>query len=162
MLISEGLALPVNLIFEVRDIMRGNLELPLQLDDFVLGLDAVLRVKVALCPHRFIQILLVFHLSLVLHVLFLQLGNQILLQLDLLHHLHQISIGLISVARVRVPLLLHLRDQPHQLRTRSRLQVELLLQRGDIVLLPGQFVLIFAVGVFNLGQILLHHISLPN
>jgi len=97
MLIGESLVLTVNLVLEVGDVMRGNLELALEFNYFVLCLNAVLGIQVSLCSNCFVQVLLLFHLSLILHILFLKLSNQILFQLYLFDHLHQICIRLVSV-----------------------------------------------------------------
>lgn len=113
-------------------------------------LNAILRVQVPLSSHGLVQILLLLHLGFVFHVLLLKLGDEILLQFDLLYHLHQIGICLVGVLRIGVPLLLDLRDEAHQLGTGGRLQVELLLECGDVVLLAGELILVLVVGVFDL------------
>lgn len=158
-LVGEGLVFAVDLVLEVGDVVGGNLELPLELDDFVLSFNAVFRIQVPLCSHSLIKILLLLHFGLILHVLFLELGDEIFLQFYLFNHLHEIGVCLVSVLRVGVPLLLNLRDKAHQLGACGRLQVELLLQRRDVVLLARQFVLVLVVGVLDLGQILLHHVA---
>ena len=162
MLIGQGLILPIDLILQVRDVMRCDLELPLKLDHFILSLNTVLRVQVAFRSDCFIQILLLLHLGLILHVLLLQFGDEVLFELDFFDHLHQVGVGFVGVLRVAVPFLLNLRNKPHQLRTSSRLQVKLLLQRADEVLLPAQFILVLRIRVLNLGQVLLHHVTLTD
>lgn len=77
--------------------MRSNLELSFKLNDFILCLNAVLGVQVALCSDRLVQILLLLHLGLIFHVLFLQLSDEVLLQLDFFNHLHQVSVSFVGI-----------------------------------------------------------------
>ena len=107
-LVGQGLVLPVDFVLQVGDVVRCDLELAFELDDLVLCLDAVLGVQVTFGSDSLVQVLLLLHLGLVLHVLFLQLGDEVLLKLDFLDHLHQVSVSFVSILRVAVPLLLDL------------------------------------------------------
>jgi len=108
MLVGQGLVLSVDFILEVGNVMRSDLEFTLQFDDFILGFDAVLGVQVTLSTDSFVKVLLLLHLLFVLHVLLLKLSDQVFLQFDLFDHLHQVSVGLVSVLTVSVSLLLDL------------------------------------------------------
>ena len=77
--------------------MGGNLELPFEFDDFVLSFDAILGVKIAFSADSLIKVLLLLHLRFVLHVLFLKLCDEVLLEFDFFDHLHQVSVRLIGI-----------------------------------------------------------------
>ena len=113
MLISQSLVLSVDLVLQVRDVVRSNFELTLELNDFILSLDAVLRVQVTLSTDCFVKVLLLLHLLFVLHVLLLKLSNQVLLELDLFDHLHEVGVGFVGILRVGVSLLLNLGYETH-------------------------------------------------
>jgi len=115
MLVGQGLVLSVDFILEVGNVVRSDLEFTLQFDDFILGFDAVLGVQVTLSTDSFVKVLLLLHLLFVLHVLLLKLSDQVFLQFDLFDHLHQVSVGLVSVLTVSVSLLLDLRNEAHEL-----------------------------------------------
>ena len=53
-------------------------------------------------------------------------------------------------------------DEAHQFGARGCLEVEFLLESRDVVLLSAQLILVLVIGVFDLGQVLLHHVPLPD
>ena len=55
-----------------------------------------------------------------------------------------------------------MRDESHQFSAGGGFEVEFLLQGGDVVLLTAEFVLVLVVDVFDLGEVLLHHVALAN
>lgn len=162
MLVGQGLVLSVDFILEVGNVMRSDLEFTLQFDDFILGFDAVLGVQVTLSTDSFVKVLLLLHLLFVLHVLLLKLSDQVFLQFDLFDHLHQVSVGLVSVLTVSVSLLLDLGNEAHELSACNGLQVELLLEGRDVSLLSVQLVLVLGVSLVDLTQVLFHHVTLTD
>jgi hypothetical protein len=162
MLVSQSLVLSVDFILEVGNVMRSDLEFTLEFNDFILGLNAVLGVQVTLSTDSFVQVLLLLHLGFVLHVLLLEFGDEVLLEFDLFNHLHQVSVGLVGVLTVGVSLLLNLGDQAHEFSASDGLQVQLLSQSGDEGLLLVQVILVLGVGLLNLAQVLLHHVTLTD
>ena len=77
--------------------MGGNLELPFEFDDFVLSFDAILGVEIAFSADSLIEVLLLLHLRFVLHVLFFEFCDEVLLEFDFFDHLHQISVSFIGI-----------------------------------------------------------------
>jgi hypothetical protein len=71
MLVGQSLILSLDLILQLSDLMRSNLELSLELSDLVLRLNQVLAVEVTVTTHGLIQVLLLFKLSFELDVLLL-------------------------------------------------------------------------------------------
>jgi len=88
MLVSQGLVLSVDFILKVGDVVRSNFELTLELNDFILGFNAILGVQVTLSTDSFVKILLLFHFGFVFHVFFLKLSDKVLLKFNLFNHLH--------------------------------------------------------------------------
>jgi len=162
MLVGQGLVLPVDFILEVRNVMRSNLEFTLQFDDLILGFNAILGVQVTLGTDSFVKVLLLLHLGFVLHVLFLELSDQVFLKLDLFDHLHQVGVGLVGVLTVGVSLLLDLRDKTHELSASDGFEIELLLEGRNVGLLSVELFLVLGVGLFYLTQVLLHHVTLTD
>jgi len=162
MFVGQGLVLPVDLILQVGNVVRSDLEFTLELNDFILGFDAILGVQVTLSTDSFIEVLLLLHLLFVLHVLLLEFGDKVFLQFDLLDHLHQVGVGLVSVLTVGVSLLLDLGNEAHKLSASDGLEVELLLEGRDVSLFSVELVLVLGVGLVDLAQVLLHHITLTD
>lgn len=105
-LLSECLILRFDLILELSDLMRGDLEFALEFSHFILRLNEVLGVEVSVGAHGLVETLLLFELAFELDVLLLEFGYKVLLEFDLFDHLHEISVGLGSLVGELVPLLL--------------------------------------------------------
>ena len=93
-LLSESLILRFDLILELSDLMRGDLEFALEFGYFILRLNEVLGVEVTVGAHSLVETLLLFELAFELDVLLLEFGYKVLLEFDLFDHLHEISVGL--------------------------------------------------------------------
>ena len=92
MFIRKSNILGVDFFLELDDLMGSDLELSFQFSNFILALDQVLGVEVSVRSDSFIEVLLLFELSLELQVLLLEFGDHVFLQLNFFHHLHQVSI----------------------------------------------------------------------
>jgi hypothetical protein len=68
----------------LRDLLSHTSELHLQLYNFFLSLNAVLRVKVSVRADSLIKVLLLLQSSLSLDIFLLKLGDEIVLELHLL------------------------------------------------------------------------------
>jgi len=127
MLLGQSLVLSLNLILELGDLMRSDLELSLQLCNFVLSFDQVLRVKVSVTSYSLIQVLLLLQLAFKLDVLLLELTDEVLLELDLFNHLHEVCISFRSLMRETISIFLELIDLSKQLSNVFLLHSSLLL-----------------------------------
>lgn len=109
------------------DLVVHDAQALLHLRDFVLRLDQVLRVHVFLGPHVFVVLLLLLELRLDFVLLFAVLGDNVVLELELLVQLLQVLVPAVDFLDHAVLLFLQLR-QARVLRfqaRRQRLQVPL-------------------------------------
>ena len=114
MLSGQSLVLGVDFFLELTNLILGNSELFAELNDLIVGKNQVLTVEVTIRAHNFVQVLLLLELSLELDVLFLQLADQVALQLNLLDHLHQVGVGLVGSLRLLLLLTLDLANRLDQ------------------------------------------------
>jgi len=92
-LTTQGLIFGGDLVLKLGDLMRGDTELSSHICDLILSFNEIFRVEISVGSDSFIQVLLLFKLSLEFNVLFLELTDEVLLQLDFFNHLHQVSVG---------------------------------------------------------------------
>lgn len=142
--------------------MRSDDELSLELSHLVLGLNQVLRIEISIRSDSLVQVLLLLELAFELDVLFLELTDQVLLQFDLFHHLHEVGVGLGCLVREPISVFLESVDLSQQIGDVLLLGSALLLELGDLVLLVGDLILVLVVLVFGLLDRLLHHVSEPD
>ena len=114
MLSGQSLVLGVDFFLELTNLILGNSELFAELNDLIVGKNQVLTVEVTIRAHNFVQVLLLLELTLELDVLFLQLADQVALQLNLLDHLHQVGVGLVGSLRLLLLLTLDLANRLDQ------------------------------------------------
>ena len=114
MLSGQSLVLGVDFFLELTNLILGNSELFAKLNDLIVGKNQVLTVEVTIRAHNFVQVLLLLELTLELDVLFLQLADQVALQLNLLDHLHQVGVGLVGSLRLLLLLTLDLANRLDQ------------------------------------------------
>lgn len=77
--LCQGGVLVLNFVFELRNLVGGDLEFTLELANFILSFNQVLGVKVTVGSDSFVQVLLGLELRLEIDVLFLELADQVLL-----------------------------------------------------------------------------------
>ena len=97
-----------------------------------------------------------------LNVLLLELADQVLLQLDLLDHLHQVCVGFGSLVAKRVSVFGDLCDTLNELLDVLLVVVVLVNQVLDGLLLLQDIVAVLVVRVFYLLQRLLHHVAIAH
>ena len=157
--LSQGFILGLDLILELRNLMRSNLELSLELGNLILGLNEVLGVKVSVRSNSLIQVLLLLELSFELDVLLLELTDEVLLEFDLFDHLHEICIGLGCLMGESISVLLELVNLSQEISDVLLLHPTLLFELADLIVLLGDFILVLEVVVLGLFDGLRHHIS---
>mmetsp|Transcript_10297 Transcript_10297/g.15732 ORF Transcript_10297/g.15732 Transcript_10297/m.15732 type:complete len:538 (+) Transcript_10297:515-2128(+) len=158
-LLVQGVVGCLDLVLQLRNLMGGDLELPLQLSDLVLGLDQVLRVQVTIGTDSLVEVLLLLQLAFELDVLLLELTDQVLLELDLFDHLHQVGVGLAGLVGESISVLLKGVDLAKEVGDVLLLSTTLLFELGDLVVLLGDLVLVLVVLVLGLLDGLAHHVS---
>ena len=159
MLSLESHVLGINLILQLGDLMGCDLELSLELSHLVLSLDQVLRVEISVGSNSLIQVLLLLELTLELNILFLELTDKVLLQLDLLNHLHEIGIGFGSFVRELISILLENIDLFEKVSNVLLLGSSLLLELGNLIDFAADLVLVLHVLILCLLDRLGHHVS---
>ena len=159
---AEGQVFGVNFLFELRNLMRSDLELSLKLSDFILSFDQVLGVKISIRSDSLIQVLLLLQFSFELDILLFELTDQVLLEFDFLDHLHKVCIGFRCLMRESITVLLKSIDLSKQIGDVLLLLSSLLLELGDLVLLVRDFILVSVVLILGFLDRLGHHISEPD
>ena len=162
MLSLKSHVLGINLILQLGDLMGCDLELSLELSDLVLSLDQVLRVEISVRSYSLIQVLLLLELTFELNILFLELTDKILLQLDLFDHLHEIGIGLGSFVRELISILLENIDLFEEVGNVLLLGSSLLLKLCNLVDFAADFILVLHILILSLLDRLGHHVSEPD
>ena len=109
-LVGQGLVFGFDFILKLGDLVRSDLELPLELSHFILGFNQILGVQVPVGSDSLIEVLLLFQLAFEFDVFLFQFGDKILLKLDFFNHLHEIGVGLACFMGELVPLFLKLLD----------------------------------------------------
>jgi len=82
---------------ELSDLVLSYEELVLKVVDLISLLNVVLGVEVSLGSDGLVQGLLLLQLGLVLNSLLLEFGDHVVSQSEVLHHLHQVVVGSLSV-----------------------------------------------------------------
>ena len=159
MLLSQGFILGLNLILELRNLMRSNLELSLELSNLILSLNEVLGVEISIRSDSLIQVLLLLELSFELNVLLLELTDEVLLELNLLDHLHEICIGLRCLVGESISVLLELVDLSQKIGNVLLLHSTLLFELTDLIVLLGDVIFVLKIVILSLFDGLGHHIS---
>jgi hypothetical protein len=160
--LSQSLILSLDFILQLRDLMGCDLELSLKLSNFILCFNQVLRIEISIRPNSLIQVLLLLELSFEFNILFLELTDQVLLQLDLFNHLHQVSIGFGSFMGESISLLFQLVDLFQEVGNVLVLSRARLFPLGDFILLLGELVLVFEVLFLSFLDVLRHHVSVSD
>ena len=91
--LSQGLIFGLDFILQLRNLMGRNLELSLKFSNLILSFDEVLRIEISIRSDSLIQVLLLFELTLEFDILLFELADKVLLEFDLLNHLHKIGVG---------------------------------------------------------------------
>ena len=158
-LLSQGLVFGLNLILELGDLVRSDLELSLELSDLILCFDKVLRVEVSIGSDSLIQVLLLLELTFELNILLLEFTDKVLLQLDLFDHLHKVCVGLRSFVRESISILLKFVDLSEKLGDVLLLHSALFFELTDLIVLLGDLILVLDVVILGLFDGLGHHVS---
>lgn len=87
MFLQQGEIFGADLFFELIDLMRHDLEFPLEFLDAVLGTDEIFGVHVAVCSNGFIHILLLLELGFSFGDLLLEISDAEISDLHFLNHL---------------------------------------------------------------------------
>ena len=159
MLLSQGFILGLNLILELRNLVRSDLELSLELGNLILSLNEVLGIQISIGSDSLIQVLLLLELSFELDVLFLELTDEVLLELNLLDHLHEVCIGLRCLVRESISILLELVDLSQKIGNVLLLHSTLLFELTNLVVLLGDVILVLKIVILSLFDGLGHHVS---
>jgi hypothetical protein len=162
MLSLKSHVLGINLIFQLGDLMGCDLELSLKLSDLILSLDQVLRVEISVRSNSLIQVLLLFELTFELNILFLELTDKVLLQLDFFDHLHEIGISLRSFVRELISILLENIDLFEEVSNILLLGSSLLLKLCNLIDFAADLVLVLHILILSLFDRLGHHVSEPD
>ena len=152
MLSGQSLILGVDLILELSNLILGNAELLSQLDNLIVGNDKVLTVKVTVRSHDFVQVLLLLELALEFDILFLELTNQVALQLDLLNHLHEVGVGLVGGLSLLFLLGFNLSDRLDQTLDVVLIAVVLFLERVNDLVLARHSLLVLVIVLLHLEK----------
>mmetsp|Transcript_7978 Transcript_7978/g.18529 ORF Transcript_7978/g.18529 Transcript_7978/m.18529 type:complete len:259 (-) Transcript_7978:1015-1791(-) len=160
MLLHESVVLGRDLLLELLNLMVHDLELALHLGNFILGLNKVLGVQVAVGPHGLVQVLLLLQLLLTLLNLLLEIHDRHLADLDLFQSLEVLGCGIGSLLAVLLALLLERVDH-----LALFLRFALVALNLDLQVLPGVFVDLHQVclllcGALSLPQVVLQQVSL--
>jgi len=160
MLSREGLILGVDLVLELSNLVLGNTELLSKLNNLIVGNDKVLTVEVTVRSHDFVQVLLLLKLALKLDVLFLELTDQIALQLYLFDHLHKVGVGFVGGLRLLLLLGFNLSDRLDQTLDVILVAVVLFLERVDNLVLTSHSLLVLVVVLLHLEEGGLEHVTI--
>jgi len=152
MLSGQSLILGVDLILELSNLILGNSELLSQLDNLIVGNDKVLTVKVTVRSYDFVQVLLLLELALEFDILFLELTNQVALQLDLLNHLHEVGVGLVGGLSLLFLLGFNLSDRLDQTLDVVLIAVVLFLERVNDLVLARHSLLVLVIVLLHLEK----------
>lgn len=162
MLLSQGFVLGLNLILKLRNLMGSNLELSLELGNLILSLNEILGVEISIGSDSLIQVLLLLKLTFELNVLLFELTDEVLLQLDLLDHLHEVCVGLGCFVRESISVLFELIDLSQKIGDVLLLLSTLLFELTDLVVLLGDIIFVLDIVILSLLDRLGHHISESN
>jgi len=144
------MVLGLNFFFQLMDLKRCLFKVSSELGYLILSLNQILRVKISVGSYCFIQVLLLLKLAFKFNVLFFELTDQVLLQLYLFDHLHQVCVGFGSFVGESVSFLLKLVNLLEELCNVFLFSSALLLELGDFVVLLTDFILVLIILIFSL------------
>ena len=147
------------LLLELTNMTGHSFEVLLEFSDLRVRLEQILRIEVTIGAHLLIQIELQLELSLRFEVLLLQLGDQVILKLDLLEARIVSGISCRSLLSVYLFVLLQLDVLLTQLLHANGIRLLLELDLGELLLIHLYLVFCLALGLFLSHKITIQELT---